>query len=317
MGLYQQTKALWTPQAEQRSARWAAAALQGLEAVEAAGEKFREWRPLRFYVALGTRATGARAIFSVRFFGQEVAQVEVTQSPALVVSARHATANQKYFGLATPAGSYPWNGREATAFRKAFRVLADSQGPIKPRSTEHVFESRLLEEMESTVAEEKFAGTFADVRHVGLTRHEYPFQCPVPISASAGMPAGRIGHVDVLARRGLGKPRLSVWELKAPGQLQRVVAQAYIYSVEFALMLRGQGGADWWRLFGFSGKLPAKLEFEAVAAVTVDKVEGVRAQAVQLMADEPLVLADERVTLRLFVACYDEETMALDFRPLR
>ena len=60
-------------------------------------------------------------------------------------------------------------------------------------------------------------------------------------------------------------------ELKRPGQFQHALDQVYVYTVTLALMLRGNGGIDWYRVFGFTAPLPKQLELEAVVAVTPDQ----------------------------------------------
>jgi len=323
VSLYTQTKALWGPECVALSGRWATALCAGMPWAEAAGDTFREWRPLRFYLALGDAARRAgrqpSVRFSVRFCGQEVANLRVGSTPVLEVGLRHRQATAKYFQMAAECGAWPWDSPQARVFRAKFRALGqDDAEPPAGHSEEHAIESRIILEMEKTAAATKFAGTLAGIRHVGLTRHAYPFQCPTPLSASSGAPKKTTGHIDILARRrgADGKVRLSVWELKRPGQLQHALDQAYVYALTLALMLRAEGGDDWYRIFGFTPPVPGQLEIEAVVAVTEDQRTRLARAAQALGAANELVLAAEGVRLSLHAAYYEPRSLAIKFENL-
>jgi hypothetical protein len=321
MNLYDETKALWTEERAALAARWAKELREGIPAVLEASKLFNEWKPLRFYVAVGDvsragRSGGASVSFSLRYRGQEVAKVTVGKEPKLVVTAKQMKTNSGYFKVTTPAGEFGWRSPEAVKFRREFKSPRLG-APVK--SVEREVEARILVELEGDAAARKFAGTLRNVRHCGLTRHEYPVQYPVPISANTGRPRASRGNIDILARRGGGRgTRLSVWELKRPdalGAFQKALAQAYIYAVTLALMLRGDGGGEWYRLFGFRGPVPESLAVEAVAVVTEDQAKRAGA-ALESLGDSPLVLADERTGIGLHVAYYDEASLRMRWVPL-
>lgn len=319
MTLYRAVKDLWNDDRESMSQGWAKAARKAELSVETAGKKFNEWEPLRFYVALGNLGSKTKRVFSLRFNGQQVArlEVDVTASdakPELVVTQKNAETNLCYFKIDSPPGRFEWRGKEAARFRASFKELVSSQRGFRVRFPEHAIESKILKEMERRSGATKFAGTLKNIRHCGYTKYDYPFQTPVPISANKGKPGERKGNMDILARRGPG--RLAIWELKAPGEIQHVVQQVYIYSVVTALMLRGRGGLDWWRIFGFGSDLPKVLKIEAVVVVTKDQREAVAEQAKELLAHDLLVLAKERTELSLGAAFYDPKTLAIEYTPL-
>jgi hypothetical protein len=318
--LYPCTKELWNEECEALSARWAADVRAAAPLVEAAGDQFHEWQPLRFYVSVNAVSGAAKVVFSVRYCGQEVAKVKVGNEPRLQVSPKHAEHNARDFDVSTAPGSWPWDSKEASHFRSEFRKRRAKAGSGDTgRVEEHAYESRILIEMEGETRATKFAGTLANIRHVGLTDQEYPFQCPTPLSASSGSPKRTRGNIDILARRGRGRSvRLSVWELKRPGCLAEAPRQVYIYCVTLALMLRGKGGPDWYQVFGFSSPVPDRLELEGVVAVTADQRSGLERAARDLgEIGTRLELEQERAAIHLYAAYYDPTSLAIELEPLR
>lgn len=316
MDLYEETKALWT---SAKAAEWQARATEltdGISALEAAAAKFREWAPLRFYVNVSKMQSAARprsrsVSFSLRFRGQDVADVIVSKPDRAVmlsVSADHEKHNLDYFDVGTPQGRCRWDSGKARAFREVFRGVDPKR---RGRSPEHGIESRIIEELEATSRARKFGGTLGDVRHCGLGRHEFPLQYSVPISANTGRPLPTGGFIDILVRRGRGRgTHLSVWEVKKDRVTAHALQQAYIYAVTLALMLRGPGGQEWYELFGFHGKLPKKLEIEAVAVVSEDMAPKI-CDVGKLWADGPLWLPEEATEISLHAAFYHAEPLRM------
>jgi hypothetical protein len=304
--LYMETKALWTEKHATLAARWARALEGGVPKLELASEKFREWKPLRFYVSVSDVSPTLR--FSLRYRGQEVATVSGA-SLRVDVTAAHAKNNRKFFQVDTPAGKTPWS--DARAFRALFRTPAP-RATVK--SPEHELEARILSQLEVRRGADKFGGTLRGVRHAGITRHEYPLQFPLPLSASKGHPTDSRGNVDVLVRRGSGRgTHLGVWELKAPGEFQHALAQAYVYAVTLALVLRSRSGPAWYRLFGFGGGVPRDLALEAAVVVSPDQEPKV-ARALREFAGSPLRLEEERATISLAAYYYTDDDGVLKLR---
>jgi len=313
MNLYEQTKRLWDEKAVGRSARLAHLLRAAAPSVEAAACKFREWQPLRFYLSL-SGASGT-PLFSVRFRGQEVAWLKVAPTPILHVSSKHQGATTRYFGLTTPAwkGGREWTGKDAKDFREKFRGIAE--GVRSGHSEEHAVESRILKELEKNDRKTKFAGSFAGVRPVLLAG--FPFQCALPISACEGKPKATDGHIDILTRRRGSDHgvRLGVWELKRPGRIDHALEQAYIYAVTLGLMLRDKSGPDWYRIFGFTGSMPRRLELESVVAVSQDRRPAVERAAQTFLRENSFDL-DDNVHIEPFAAYYDPEALKIDFQTL-
>ncbi len=319
MNLFEATKQLWTAERSALADRWADELEAGLPRILEASRLFNEPRGLRFYVTLGEvakagRIPGGAVRFSVRHRGQEVAKLSVGSDPALVVSEKHETTNRDYLRVSTPAVRSAWTGREARAFRKHFQSSAPG---ARLKSVEHEYESRILEQLEGRSAKSKFRGTLAGVRHCGLTKHEYPVQFPVPISANRGTPVGTRGNIDILVRhqRG-GRTRLSVWELKKPGTFQHALSQAYIYAVTLVLMARGRTrDKDWYQLLKFSRGVPDRIEVEAVAVVTADQQRKL-ASALEELAESPRELPGLNARVSLHAVIYDPETLEMSWLDL-
>jgi hypothetical protein len=251
---------------------WLIACKKGKDKISKAKKQFHQWHPLRVYVSVG-KAKSNTAVFSLRFFGQEVAElvVETNNEVKLRLSKNHSEKNHEYFkNLTLKQDEYSWNGEEAKMFRKFFKDLAANSGEKpKVRSDEHRIESKFIEEML------KGRGKFSrpDLEIQPITLGGCPLQFPVPFSANTGRPVAKTGHIDILARRKAedNKTRLSVWELKKQGAYKQAASQAYIYATQLLRILRSDKGNEWYNLFGFSGTIPKSLEIEAVVAITDDQ----------------------------------------------
>jgi hypothetical protein len=257
---------------KERLSGWLDACRKGKDKIRKAKKQFHQWHPLRVYVSVG-KAKSNTAVFSLRFLGQEVAElvVKTKDEVKLSLSDKHHMSNSKWFGASfLKRGKYSWNGKEAKMFRKFFKDLATNSGK-KPevRSDEHRIESKFIEEM--LKGRGKFGRSDLEIQPVTLGG--CPLQFPVPFSANKGKVEPGPGHIDILARRKGkdNKVRLSVWELKKPKAYGKAAAQAYIYATQLLLILRSDKGNEWYKLFGFSGSIPKSLEIEAVVAITPDQ----------------------------------------------
>jgi len=262
--------------------------------------KFHQWDPLRIYLSLTDARTGQ---FSVRFLGQEVAKLKIDNGDvSLVIEKKHEKTNKNYFKYELEQGKYPWVGTEAKQFRAYFKNVDYKK--IKIRSQEHRLESDFIKEMLKK-DRNKFGGNLKNIQPV--TIEGTPFQMPLPISASKGKPEKGFGHIDILARRGHGKKvRISVWELKeSNGKIDHVVEQVYIYAVVLLYMLRSDSGQCWYKLFGFNGQIPAKLEIEAVVAVSAKKEECCIKKFQEFICKNSLFMNTNGDTIKFFMGLYD------------
>ena len=207
-----QIKKMWEDnktEFEKRLDGWIKALEGGEKRIRQAKRQFHQWDPLRIYVAV-TKVKSSRVLFSLRFFGQEVAELSVKDRKVTLRLKRHGEKNRKYFRCTLKDGDYDWNDQEAREFRKHFKDLAlSSKGKPEVRSIEHRIESKFIQEM--LKGSEKFGVSGLRIRPVTIAG--CPLQFPVPISANTGQPKENRGNIDILARR-LGKnnkTRLSVW----------------------------------------------------------------------------------------------------------
>jgi hypothetical protein len=266
MNLLEQINALWTDDLEAKTCGWARDIAAKKELIESKTTRFHEWAPLYVYTSVA-RVKGSGAAFSLRYEGQEVAELDVREKNAwLNIGQRTRDNNIKYFGV-NLEGRWPWQGQEAATFRRAFRDRSPRQDA---RSTEKRVEAEFLRQMVGDSS--KFDGTLKHIRPVLIAG--CPFQFPLPISGNKGEPEvnrnGK-GNIDILARRGTGAAsRLSIWELKAPGAEKgsKPIEQGYIYAVQLLKMLRSPSGRIWFQdVLGYRGELPERLVIESVAAV--------------------------------------------------
>jgi len=196
---------------------------------------------------------------------------------------------------------------EARKYRRDFKDV-QNRPHVKTGIPEHRIESAIIEEMESG-RKSKFDGLVGPILPVKVAK--CPLQFPLPLSASKGYPVLKFGHIDILARRGYPRNvKLSVWELKSPGVLSHAMKQAYIYALTLRHILKSRHGKEWYRLCGFSSNVPAKLQIEAVVAITEGKdgalKRAVRKQYEHLVSENPLQIGDDRISF--FVAFYDGAT---------
>jgi hypothetical protein len=303
MDIYEKTQELWEKSRkdfERRVQGWVDNLMGKMEDVKKDRSLFRAWKPLEVYVSYSFINLG---MFSIRFLGQEVARLKILNGEkTLIIEEKHKKHNVKFFGLeGFGAGKYRWE--EAMQFRKHFKDLLNDGKRLKTGIEEHRLEWLFLQEMSKSSIKDKFVGKLAFIQPVKIAG--CPFQMPLPIKGSSGMPEMGDGHIDILARRRSEhrKVVLSLWELKDVGKLAEAVRQAYIYSVTLLLMLRSTSGRKWHRIFGFHGELPEKLEVEYVVAVSKDQKPKMLKAAEEARDEMPLSVEEGEVKP---YACYYE-----------
>jgi len=203
--------------------------------------KFNQWKPLKFYVALGNSST-----FSIRYKGQEVARLDCStgRKPMVKMDETLLEKNKLYFKYSPEDNEFEWSGAEGTRFRNHF-----SNNDFNVRSPEHYIESELIAGLTAKPKPKKGALE----NRTAVTLGDFPLQFPVPFSASKGAIGETTGHIDILGRKRPGV--LSVWELKSPSVYKGVGHQAYIYALQIYSIINDPViGKDWLELFGFSRK---------------------------------------------------------------
>lgn len=289
----------------QRLSNWAKALNCGKDVSTLAKEKFHQWEPLKTYISVSKSNSTRRAKYSMRFYGQEVASLTVKNNEVILNLKGHAKKNEDWFGVGIKDGNYLWRGEEAKKFRTCFKRVAQSEkGFPEVKSPEHRVETKFITEMCKGAG--KFSVLGLQIKPV-MIADKFPLQVPVPISANTGKPKAGNGYIDILARRKTkdNKIRLSVWELKRPGEYKSAASQAYIYAYTLIQILRqSKSKEEWYRLFGFKSAIPQNLTVEAVVAITRNQQEKFLKEKKSLMNSVPFDIGCDRI--KLCVAYYQE-----------
>ncbi|MCX6759787.1 MAG: hypothetical protein NTW46_00390 [Candidatus Nealsonbacteria bacterium] len=313
MNLFDKIKSIWQNESigfENRLNVWLDTLNYGAEFLRLAKKEFHRWAPFRAYVSVTKTKSRVKGLFSLRFFGQEVANLTVYNKEVFLELDRHEHKNKRWFNVSLADGRYPWKGKEAKKFRADFKALAVfKKGMPEVKSIEHRVESKFIIEM--CKGSGKFGIENLRIQPV-MIAGKFPLQIPVPISANTGEPKAGNGYIDILARHRLrdNKTNLSVWELKKPGAYQHAVSQAYIYAVTLLQIIRcSRKGSEWFRLLGFSSQVPKSLEVEAVVAIDRNQKDSFEREKAILEKTTPFRIANDKI--RLFAAYYKEESEAI------
>lgn len=289
--------------------KWLYACKDGESKIRNARKEFHQWNPLKVYVSVDKAKLKKNFIFSLRFFGQEVAELFVKDKFNLMlhINKNHKNNNEKYFKNNLKEGKYFWNSKEAKDFRAFFKkLIIDQNGTPKIKSTEHRIESKFIEEM--LKGSGKFGQPGIKIQPIKLGG--CPLQFPIPFAANTGKPLAKTGHIDILARRKAknNKTRLSVWELKRPNTYKKAASQAFIYALQLLKILRSDKGNEWYNLFGFTGKVPKSLEVEAVVAITANQKNRFDFEKENFVKNE--INGD---VIKLYAVYYEEQPRAIRF----
>jgi hypothetical protein len=308
-----QIKKMWEDnedEFEKKLNDWLRVLEKGEKLISRARKQFHQWEPLRVYVSVTKAKSNSRVLFSLRFFGQEVAELFVEDGKVtLRLEKRHSEKNRKYFGCTLKEGDYNWNDKEAKDFRSYFKKLASHEKGIpEVKMCEHRIESKFIQEML------KPSGKFglSDLKIRPVTIGGCPLQFPVPISASTGRPEKSKGNIDILARHQDkdNKTRLSVWELKKPNTYNHAASQAYIYALTLLQVLRHTKNASkWYKIFGYKSLIPKKLEIEAVVAITSNQKEKFNKEKTELKKNTSFEIDGDKI--ELYAAYYTEEAQSI------
>ncbi|MGY5881924.1 MAG: hypothetical protein RTV31_16880 [Candidatus Thorarchaeota archaeon] len=280
---------------------------EGEKLIRQTRSQFHQWDPLRVYVSV-TKAKSS--VFSLRFFGQEVAELVVKdRNVTLRLSEQHHENNMKWFESTLNYGDYDWRGDEAKEFREHFvRLALSEQGRPRIKVTEHRIESKFIKEMLGPSG--KFGLPNLKIQPITIGR--CPLQFPVPISASTGQPKKSKGNIDILARHLArnNKTKLSVWELKGPNKYAAAAFQACIYAFTLRHILRHtKKGPEWYKLFGYSSSMPKRLEIEAVVAITNDQRNKFLKEKNELQRSTSFEIGGD--SIELYAAYYREEAQSI------
>ncbi len=305
--LLKAVESLWDSSLEQKVSGWANDVNTNKKKTEDARKRFHQWEPFRVYTSV-SRIKNNPSYFSLRFFGQEVAEIRVKRNGVkLKIDAKHVNWNKRYFKLTFKENEFEWDSKQAKQFRDKFKSPRVQN--LKPHSPEHRVETNIINSMKKAPSKSGVPNIqpvfFADC----------PLQVPLPITGSSGVPkmakGNSGGKMDILARRGVGKSaKLSVWELKRPGrsssELIKAIKQSIIYASTLRMMLRSSSGQTWYELFGFNGRLPKNLKIEAVVTIAQKDKENFKQAKKKLQPWSPLSIGNDSILP--YVACYDDNT---------
>jgi hypothetical protein len=301
------------PGFEKKLSRWLHDLQNGNEVYKDVKKEFHVWKPFMAYLSVYRTKKSKQVAFSLRFHGQEVAEIIVKNKKVCVkLKENHIRSNKRDFDLVLQKNSFPWNSDEARKFRKYFKTFAVSKNNMpEVKSPEHRIESKFLNEM--CKGSEKFGMKGLMIKPV-MIADKFFFQMPVPISANTGEPKASDGNIDILARRRLkNKTNLSVWELKKPKAYKNTASEAFIYSAVLLKIFRhSQKGSEWFKWCGFS-KMPESIEIDTIVAI--DR------SSQQKFAEEMKMLGDSKTfkigkdLITFFPAYYEEKEDGIVFKP--
>lgn len=224
---------------------------------------FREWAPLYLYMNIN-EAKGS-LIFSLRYLGQDVANLKIRKDKILLSTTKFDTKNQRDFGCIIEVHDCEWRSKEAKNFRNHFSIYCKRTKKSGKGNEEHRIENLLITEFSKKKSIDKILWNIQPVKLAGISR----FQMPTPLGASSIKnlkycgPSG--GGIDILTRIGTGKGvKLCVMEVKDENVIkeppEKAILQGLAYATFIRELLRSEGGEAWWKLFGFKGDLQKRLD---------------------------------------------------------
>ncbi len=256
---------------------YAKATLSHIASIAKNRRKFHEYPPLRFYIST-TNVKNARnmLLVDVRYRGQSVATLKATQTGVVISTKRQNVNNKKHFNCNIELSDVSWRGPEAQKFREYFKTAENTRNNKGKKNEEHNVESLLLSEFSKRSSKDKPIRGIQPVKICGMR-----FGMPTPISASDHKNPLRYakqygGGIDFFARTGGGSHStyLTIIEVKDENKSTEppkdALKQAIQYAVFIRELLRSDCGADWYQIFGFSGKRPQSLMIRVACAMPDD-----------------------------------------------
>lgn len=260
-----------------RFANYATDIEANIDKLKEAAKKFHNWKPFNIYLNLSqTKDNSDVFVFSLRYIGQEVADIKVNlkDGTVLIDTTKYDQHNKDYFDCQIELKNIDWSKEQsAKAFRKYFAEL--DMCSVSTHSKEHEYESLLLTEFNKSPKTQ-----FKGIKPISIIKARFPMKTPLLASDKKGVKIesrpGRGGGIDLFTRTKVdGQVRLNVMELKDEYSNseppQKVIRQAIKYAVFIQQLLRSGSGEVWWKLFGFSKPLPEKLIINATCIIPTNK----------------------------------------------
>jgi len=258
----------------QRYAKYAEEISKNISQLSAAKKNIHEWDPLKFYITIGTAKSSYRKPeFQVRYLGQRVAAILFKNGPLLKTTKELDVTNLRNFGCEISLPKVDWVSAEATKFRSFFR----NREPIRVKynnkgNDEHRVESMLLTEFSK---EKSINKALKYIKPVKIEKLRFSMLTPVKASDHKLEPfysSQSGGGIDIFTRVGNGRSsNLCIMELKDENKRgeppKLAIQQALIYATFIRELLRSDSGQIWWKLFGYSKKIPSNLELFAACVM--------------------------------------------------
>jgi hypothetical protein len=237
--------------------------IENIGLIKGKKKTFHQWAPLYLYMNI-TNAKSSTPIFSLRYLGQNVALINVSENKVTMKNKGEIkNNNERDFRCSVDFHNKDWTSKEAKEFRKYFSNNPARQ-PNKGNkgNEEHRIESMFLTEFSKKQGKFENLKNIQPVKIAGVAR----FQMPTPLSASGSnikYAKERGGGIDILARvRRDGRTTLCIVEVKyLKSEPKKAVTQGLYYAVFIRELLRSKSGDKWWHIFGFSGTVREKLTF--------------------------------------------------------
>lgn len=234
---------------------------------------FREWSPLNIYLDISSAKNAKISVkFELRYLGQTVADLKANIKTGHKLSTRHyEKINLRDFDCDICLSNADWQGNDAANFRSFFKYRKGVRKiETKRKNDEHRLESQLLTEFSKTTNK-----VIRNIKPVKIGGVRFPMPTPISASNHAAIKySGKTGGgIDILAKTGTGgkATHLCILELKDENKKSEppkdALKQAIAYATFIRELLRSDVGVIWWKLFGFGGKIPEKLELYATCAM--------------------------------------------------
>lgn len=257
----------------ERYTSYAKEILADIPHIKSVRSSFHEWSPLYVYMNISSAKSAKATInFELRYAGQTVADLIANEKTGHKLDTKkYADKNERDFGYGVKLSGVVWKSEDAKEFRRYFKDERDAGKdlPDKKPNEEHRLQSLLLTEFSK-----KRNKVIRHIKPVTIGGVRFPM--PTPLSASNHKIVKYAnyngGGIDILTRTGTGgKTHLCIMELKDENERREppedAMKQAVAYTTFVRELLRSKSGSDWWRLFGFSGKIPETLELYATCAM--------------------------------------------------
>lgn len=237
-------------------------------------KNFNQFNPLRLYITTGS-LKDKKAVFSVRYLGQEVAKLSVKGENIILSTKGYEKNNTEHFGCNISVNNEDWTGKCASDFRKYFSNHYKNNIKRKnerKRNEEHRIESLLLAEFSKRSSVSK---NLTGIQPVKIANACFPMPTPISASNHTGIKYSGCsgGGIDIFARVGKHPTRLCVIEVKDETVSKEPPIKATEQAVAYATFIRELLRHDptWYKLFGFSGELPRSLTILASCAMPYNK----------------------------------------------